>query len=175
MSDAGIWSALLDVENGCEQLIGPTITTRVPPRDKRIRYDENLLPILDPKKEYSAADIVTASMKVFARDSRVVSIDSDLATTYKTKTGLFQKFDAILLRFNRLPINVGNRLQTFDLSKGAVPGPVIDNRCRVRHRNPERVGKFLSARLIDIHFGSIVDGEEVYDPLNLLVVRLRSP
>jgi transketolase len=78
----------LDVENGCEQLIGPVITTRVPPRDKRIRYDASLLPVLDPKKEYSAADVVTASMKVFARDSRVVSIDSDLATTSGLQAGV---------------------------------------------------------------------------------------
>ena len=29
------------------------------------------------KKEYAAQDVVTAAMKIFARDSRVVSVDSD--------------------------------------------------------------------------------------------------
>jgi transketolase N-terminal domain/subunit/transketolase C-terminal domain/subunit len=70
------------------QCVGPVVTRRVPPRDKRIRYNPGLLPKIDPKKEYSAADIVTAAMKVFARDSRVVSIDSDLATTSGLEAGI---------------------------------------------------------------------------------------
>ncbi len=61
--------------------VGPRVTRRVPPRDKQIRYDESLLPRLDPGKEYGAAEIVTAAMKVFARDPRVFSIDSDLSST----------------------------------------------------------------------------------------------
>jgi transketolase C-terminal domain/subunit len=67
---------------------GPVMTTRVPPRDKRIRYEASLLPKLDPKKEYSAADVVTGAMKIFARDARVVSIDSDLATTSGLQAGV---------------------------------------------------------------------------------------
>src|SRR5918911_1936749 len=63
-------------------------TRAFPPRDKRIRYNPDLLPKIDPKKEYSAADIVTSAMKVFARDSRVVSIDSDLATTSGLEAGV---------------------------------------------------------------------------------------
>jgi transketolase N-terminal domain/subunit len=66
----------------------PVITRRAPPRDKRIRYDAGLLPKLDPSKQYSAADVVTGGMKVFARDSRVVSIDSDLATTSGLQAGV---------------------------------------------------------------------------------------
>src|SRR6185369_1955862 len=53
-------------------IVGPVVTTRVPSRDKRIAYDPKLLPQLDPKREYSAADVVTSAMKVFARDRRVV-------------------------------------------------------------------------------------------------------
>ena len=78
----------LDPARGCSQLIGPVITRRVPPRDKCIRYDAGLLPKIDPAKEYSASDIVTGAMKVFARDSRVVSIDSDLATTSGLEAGV---------------------------------------------------------------------------------------
>ena len=57
-------------------------------RDKRIEYDAALLPQLDPAKQYAASDIVTAAMKVFARDPRVVSIDADLATTSGLEAGV---------------------------------------------------------------------------------------
>ncbi|MEO5740676.1 MAG: transketolase [Vicinamibacterales bacterium] len=70
------------------QVIGPVVTTRVPPRNKRIEYDAALLPVLDRSKEYAASDVVTAAMKVFARDSRVVSIDADLATTSGLEAGV---------------------------------------------------------------------------------------
>src|SRR6185437_3560246 len=71
-----------------DSIVGPVLTKRVTPRDKRIRYDENLLPKLDPKKSYSAAEIITAGMKVFARDHSVVSIDSDLASTSGLEAGI---------------------------------------------------------------------------------------
>jgi transketolase len=77
----------LDV-SGWSQVVGPVVTRRVPPRDKRIRYNPDLLPKIDPKKQYGAADIVTGAMKVFARDSRVVSIDSDLASTSGLEAGV---------------------------------------------------------------------------------------
>jgi transketolase C-terminal domain/subunit len=77
----------LDVSDW-SQVVGPVVTRRAPPRDKRIRYKSELLPKIDPAKEYSAADIVTGAMKVFARDSRVISIDSDLATTSGLEAGV---------------------------------------------------------------------------------------
>lgn len=69
-------------------VLGPTLTHRVPERDKRIRWDDALLPKIDPKKSYSAADIITSAMKVFARDARVVSVDSDLSTTSGLQAGI---------------------------------------------------------------------------------------
>jgi transketolase C-terminal domain/subunit len=60
----------------------------VPPRDKRVQYHASLLPKIDRKKEYAAADIVTAAMKVFAVDPAVVSIDSDLASTSGLESGV---------------------------------------------------------------------------------------
>jgi transketolase C-terminal domain/subunit len=69
-------------------IIGPVQTLRAPVRDKRIAYDPSLLPRLDPAKEYAASDVVTAAMKIFARDPRVVSIDSDLATTSGLEAGV---------------------------------------------------------------------------------------
>ena len=70
------------------QEIGPVLTRRAPPRDKKIRYNPASLPKLDKAKEYAASDIVTAAMKVFARDTRVVSIDSDLGTTSGLEAGV---------------------------------------------------------------------------------------
>jgi transketolase C-terminal domain/subunit len=57
-------------------------------RNKRISYDARLLPQLDRKKEYASSDIVTAAMKVFARDPAVVSIDADLASTSGLEAGV---------------------------------------------------------------------------------------
>lgn len=70
------------------QVVGPVRTTRVPPRDKRITYDAAKLPRIDAAKQYAASDIVTAAMKIFARDQRVVSIDSDLASTSGLEPGV---------------------------------------------------------------------------------------
>jgi transketolase len=70
------------------QVVGPVLTRRAPERDKKIRYDSAALPKLDMAKSYSAAEIVTAAMKVVARDSRVVSIDSDLASTSGLEAGI---------------------------------------------------------------------------------------
>jgi transketolase len=71
-----------------DQVIGPVLTKRVPARDKRIRHDAAALPKLDPKRSYAASEVVTESMKVFAVDPRVVSIDSDLATTSGLEAGV---------------------------------------------------------------------------------------
>lgn len=77
----------LDIRDWSE-VVGPVITGPAPQRDKRIRYNPDLLPRIDPNQQYSAADIVTGAMKVFARDSRVVSIDADLATTSGLEAGV---------------------------------------------------------------------------------------
>jgi transketolase len=66
----------------------PVRTRRVPPRNKRVQYDPSALPVLDRNKQYAASDIVTAAMKVFARDAAVVSIDSDLASTSGLQAGV---------------------------------------------------------------------------------------
>jgi transketolase len=84
----------LDVEDGLSDqstfgsIVGPILTKRVPLRDKRIDYEANRLPKLDAKKSYSTAEIVTSAMKIFASDSSVVSIDSDLASTSGLEAGI---------------------------------------------------------------------------------------
>ena len=50
-------------------VVGPVLTKRAPARNKRIHYDASLLPRIDKSKEYSASDIVTGAMKIFARDT----------------------------------------------------------------------------------------------------------
>lgn len=79
----------LDV--GAEEMprrMGPVLTKRVPPREKVMRYDAAKLPVIDRTKHYAASDIVTAAMKVFAADARVVSIDADLASTSGLEAGV---------------------------------------------------------------------------------------
>src|ERR1700688_4096624 len=71
-----------------KQQIGPVLLQRAPVREKKIRYSAARLPKIDPRKEYAASEIVTAAMKVFARDTRVVSIDSDLGTTSGLEAGV---------------------------------------------------------------------------------------
>lgn len=81
-------AAEMHLNESFAQVIGPVLTRRVPVRDKAIQYNSATLPKLDPGKQYSAAEIVTAGMKVFARDRRVVSIDSDLASTSGLEAGV---------------------------------------------------------------------------------------
>ena len=67
---------------------GAVVARRAPKRDKQIRYDASRLPKIDKGKEYAASNIITAAMKVFAQDARVVSIDSDLASTSGLEAGI---------------------------------------------------------------------------------------
>ena len=69
-------------------IIGPAVAKRAPRRDKSIRYDPAALPRIEKGKDYAASAIVTAAMKVFARDSRVVSIDADLGSTSGLEAGV---------------------------------------------------------------------------------------
>jgi transketolase len=68
--------------------IGPVKTKGASPRDKKIKYDPSQLPRLDKSKEYSAANVITMSMKAFARDPRVISIDADLGSTSGLEEGV---------------------------------------------------------------------------------------
>jgi transketolase len=63
-------------------------TQRAPVRNKKLAYDARQLPQLDPSQEYAASNVITAAMKVFARDPRVVSIDADLASTSGLEAGI---------------------------------------------------------------------------------------
>ena len=67
---------------------GVQLVSRVPARDKTICYSAPALPKIDAKKEYASSDIVTAAMKVFACNPRVISIDADLGTTSGLEAGV---------------------------------------------------------------------------------------
>jgi transketolase N-terminal domain/subunit/transketolase C-terminal domain/subunit len=69
-------------------MIGPVLTERASRREKKIRYNAADLPRIDKTKQYGAGPIVTAAMKVFALDSRVVSMDADLGTTSGLEAGV---------------------------------------------------------------------------------------
>jgi len=63
-------------------------TRRAKVRDKKIIYAQDKLPVLDSSKNYNAQEVVSSAMKVFALDSRVVSVDSDLASTSGLEAGV---------------------------------------------------------------------------------------
>ncbi|MBN2324822.1 MAG: transketolase [Spirochaetes bacterium] len=63
-------------------------TKPAPPLDKRIVYERKALPAFEAGREYSASGVIEAAMKVFAKDPRVVSIDSDLASTSGLQAGV---------------------------------------------------------------------------------------
>ena len=57
-------------------------------RDKSIKYDESLLPKLSKGESYFAHKVIESAMTVFARDTRMGSIDSDLASTSGLQAGV---------------------------------------------------------------------------------------
>ncbi|RZA03514.1 MAG: transketolase [Sphingobacteriaceae bacterium] len=66
----------------------PVKTQKAPVRDKKIKYDGALLPKIEVGKPYAASKIVELSMKAFAQDERVFSVDSDLASTSGLQAGI---------------------------------------------------------------------------------------
>lgn len=66
----------------------PVRLKKAPDRDKRIRYNAAELPAIEVGKAYTVDRIVDAAMRVFARDQRVVSVDSDLASTSGLQGGV---------------------------------------------------------------------------------------
>lgn len=63
-------------------------TKPVPKRDKNMAYAANELPVLDGTRQYDSSTMVEKIMKVFAKDRRIVSIDSDLASTSGLEAGV---------------------------------------------------------------------------------------
>ena len=66
----------------------PVKTQKAPIRDKKIKYDPAQLPKLEKGKPYAANKVIELSMKAFAQDERVFSVDSDLASTSGLQSGI---------------------------------------------------------------------------------------
>ncbi|MGY3214998.1 transketolase C-terminal domain-containing protein [Mucilaginibacter sp. HD30] len=66
----------------------PVKTQKAPVRDKKIRYNAAQLPKLEKGKPYAANKVIELSMKAFAQDERVFSVDSDLASTSGLQSGI---------------------------------------------------------------------------------------
>jgi transketolase len=63
-------------------------TKKAPVRDKKIKYNHSQLPKLEKGKPYGANKIIELSMKAFAQDERIFSVDSDLASTSGLQAGV---------------------------------------------------------------------------------------
>ncbi|MBE7174071.1 MAG: transketolase [Williamsia sp.] len=66
----------------------PVKTAKAPVRDKKIKYAPSQLPRLEKGKSYGANKVIELSMRAFAQDERVYSIDSDLASTSGLQAGV---------------------------------------------------------------------------------------
>lgn len=73
---------------GVERIEVAPRSGKVPRRDKAIAYDPAALPVYEPGKDIAANDVISACMKVFARDEQVVSVDSDLGSTSGLEGGV---------------------------------------------------------------------------------------
>jgi transketolase N-terminal domain/subunit/transketolase C-terminal domain/subunit len=61
---------------------------RVPERDKTVAYDADALLAYAADAQIAASDVVKQCMSLFARDSKVVPIDADLASTSGLESGV---------------------------------------------------------------------------------------
>jgi transketolase len=63
-------------------------TKKASVRDKKIKYSPAQLPKLEKGKPYAANKVIELSMKAFAQDERIFSVDSDLASTSGLQAGV---------------------------------------------------------------------------------------
>lgn len=66
----------------------PVKTKKAPVRDKKIKYSAAQLPKLEKGKPYGVNKVIELSMKAFAQDERIFSVDSDLASTSGLQAGV---------------------------------------------------------------------------------------
>lgn len=63
-------------------------TKKAPVRNKKIKYKADKLPQFEQGESYAADKVIEAAMKVFAQDERIMSVDSDLASTSGLESGV---------------------------------------------------------------------------------------
>jgi len=66
----------------------PVKTKKAPVRNKKINYLPEQLPAVEKGKSYAGSKIIELSMKAFAKDERIFSVDSDLASTSGLQAGV---------------------------------------------------------------------------------------
>ena len=66
----------------------PVKTKKAPVRDKKIKYSSSQLPKLEKGKPYAVNKVIELTMKAFAQDERIFSVDSDLASTSGLQAGV---------------------------------------------------------------------------------------
>ena len=77
------------VADGTIEHIKPLVKTKKAPiLDKKVKYDETQLPVLQIGQDYAAHEIIAQCMKVFATDEKVVSIDCDLSSASGLQNGI---------------------------------------------------------------------------------------
>lgn len=78
----------IDSDGKVQPLHTPVRTVKAPVRNKYIPFRTEALPRLEKGKLYGAHKVVEGAMKEYARDQRVVSVDSDLASTSGLQAGV---------------------------------------------------------------------------------------
>jgi len=66
----------------------PVKTKKAPVRNKKINYLPEQLPVIEKGKPYAGSKVIELSMKAFAKDTRIFSVDSDLASTSGLQAGV---------------------------------------------------------------------------------------
>lgn len=66
----------------------PVKTQKAPVRDKKIKYNAAQLPKVEKGQSYASSKIIELSMRAFAKDERIFSVDSDLASTSGLQAGI---------------------------------------------------------------------------------------
>lgn len=63
----------------CKRCFAPVRVKHAAPRDKSIQYNEAALPVLSNEVKYSAFELLSKLMSLFATDERLYTVDSDLS------------------------------------------------------------------------------------------------
>lgn len=66
----------------------PFFQGKVPIRDKSVKYNADSLPVYKMDAHVAASDVISICMSEFARDPRVMSVDSDLGSTSGLEKGI---------------------------------------------------------------------------------------
>jgi transketolase len=82
----------LNIQNNKIHNIKPekmkVLTKKAPKRLKKVTYTAAELPIIVKGEQYSAATVISETMKIFSRNPHIVSIDADLSSTSGLEAGV---------------------------------------------------------------------------------------